>query len=107
MRGHDCLSEGLRPLRRVDPDLERDPDSRQHATQHNDLGRRHALGPSGLDEGELVGRVPGEGAGHCDRGHRPILQNRASLHSAEVECELNAEAVTCARCSLPLSLCWS
>ena len=28
---------------RVDPDLERDPDSRQHATQHNDLERRHCF----------------------------------------------------------------
>ena len=45
MRGHDCPSEGLRPLWRVDPDLERDPDSRQHATQHNDLERRHCLWP--------------------------------------------------------------
>jgi len=36
-----------------------------------------------------------------------MLRNRASLHSAEVEGELNAEAVPCARCSLPLSLCWS
>jgi len=41
MRGHDCPSEGLRPLWRVEPDLERDRDSRQHATQHNDLERRH------------------------------------------------------------------
>jgi len=41
MRGHDCPSKGLRPLWRVDPDLERDPDSRQHATQHNDLERPH------------------------------------------------------------------
>ena len=41
MRGHDCPSEGLRPLWRVDPDLERDTDSGQHATQHNDLERRH------------------------------------------------------------------
>ena len=45
MRGHDCPSERLRPLWRVDPDLERDPDSRQHATQHNDLERRHCLWP--------------------------------------------------------------
>ena len=43
MRGHDCPSNGLRPLWRVDPDLERDPDSRQHATQHNDLERRHCF----------------------------------------------------------------
>jgi hypothetical protein len=27
----------LPPLWRVEPDLERDRDSRQHATQHNDL----------------------------------------------------------------------
>ena len=48
MRGHDCPSEGLRPLWRVEPDLERDRDSRQHTTQHNDLERRHcpwAFGP--------------------------------------------------------------
>ena len=45
MRGHDCPSNGLRPLWRVDPDLERDPDGRQHATQHNDLERRHCLRP--------------------------------------------------------------
>jgi len=32
MRGHDSPSQGLRPLWRVDPDLERDDDSRQHAT---------------------------------------------------------------------------
>src|SRR6516165_3711795 len=43
MRAHDCPSEGLRPLWRVDPDLERDPDSRQHATQHNDLERLHCF----------------------------------------------------------------
>jgi len=29
MRGHDCPSEGLRPLWRVEPDLERDRDSHQ------------------------------------------------------------------------------
>ena len=43
MRGHDCPSEGLRPLWRVEPDLKRDPDCRQHATQHNDLERRHCF----------------------------------------------------------------
>ena len=50
MRGHDCPSEGLRPLWRVDPDLERDPDSRQHATQHNELAYRHCPWPFGTGE---------------------------------------------------------
>jgi hypothetical protein len=50
MRGHDCPSEGLRPLWRVKPDLERDRDSRQHATHHNDLEHPHCLGPFGLIE---------------------------------------------------------
>ena len=35
MRGHDGPSEGLRPLWCVKLDLERDPNSCQHATQHN------------------------------------------------------------------------
>ncbi len=49
VRGHDCPSEGLRPLWRVEPDLERDRDSRQHATQYKDFGhRRCVLGPHGL-----------------------------------------------------------
>ena len=39
--GDDRPSEGLRALWRVESDLERDRDSRQHATQHNDLKRRH------------------------------------------------------------------
>ena len=43
MRGHDCPSDGLWPLWRVEPDLERDRDSRQHATQHNDPERGHCL----------------------------------------------------------------
>jgi hypothetical protein len=33
IRGHDRPSEGLRPPWRVEPDLERDRDSRQHATK--------------------------------------------------------------------------
>jgi len=45
MRGHDCPSDGLWPLWRVEPDLERDRDSHQHATQHNDLGRCHCPWP--------------------------------------------------------------
>ena len=56
MRGHDRPSEGLRPLWRVKPDLERDSDSRQHATQHKYLDHRHFPWPFGLDDD----RVPGE-----------------------------------------------
>ena len=40
MRLDDCPSEGLRPLWRVEPDLERDRDSRQHATQYEYLDHR-------------------------------------------------------------------
>jgi hypothetical protein len=43
MRGHDRPSEGLWPLWRIEPDLESDGDSRQHATQHNDLEHPHVL----------------------------------------------------------------
>ena len=45
--GYNRPSQGLRPLWRVEPDLERDRDSRQHATQHNDPERGHCPGPSG------------------------------------------------------------
>jgi hypothetical protein len=41
VRGYNRSSQGLRPLWRVEPDLERDRDSRQHATQHNDPERGH------------------------------------------------------------------
>jgi hypothetical protein len=41
VRGYNRPSQGLRPLWRVEPDLERDRDSRQHATQHNDPERGH------------------------------------------------------------------
>jgi hypothetical protein len=62
MRGHDRPSEGLRPLWRVKPDLERDSDSRQHATQHKYLDHRHCPWPFGLDDD----RVPGEiGRAQC------------------------------------------
>jgi hypothetical protein len=43
VRGYNRPSQGLRPLWRVEPDLERDRDSCQHATQHNDLEHRHVL----------------------------------------------------------------
>jgi hypothetical protein len=43
VRGYNRPSQGLRPLWRVEPDLERDRDSRQHATQHNDPERGHCL----------------------------------------------------------------
>ena len=39
--GDESPSKGLRALRRVEPDFERDRDSHQHATQHNDLAYRH------------------------------------------------------------------
>jgi len=45
MGGDERPREGLRPLRRVEPDLERDRDSAQHATQHNDLAYRHCSWP--------------------------------------------------------------
>jgi len=45
-------------MRRVEPDLERDRDSRQHATQHNELERRHCPWPCGLDEGILAAECP-------------------------------------------------
>jgi len=67
MRGQDRASEGLRPLWRVEPDLERDRDSRQHATQHNDPEHASTLG---LRPGELAGRVQGELAGRSDQRHR-------------------------------------
>jgi hypothetical protein len=49
MRGHDRPSERLRPLWRVELDLKRDRDSRQHATQHNDFAYRHYSWPLGPD----------------------------------------------------------
>jgi len=48
--GHNCPSQGLRSLWRVEPDLERDRDSGQHTTQHNDLGRRHCFVKSRLPD---------------------------------------------------------
>jgi len=71
MDSDDCPSEGLRPLWRVESDLEHDRDSRQHATQHNKLAYRHCPGPSGPVN---VSRLHGESAGHCDRGHRHRLR---------------------------------
>ena len=46
MGGDERPSEGLWPLRRVEPDLERDRDSHQHATQQMILGVVIALGPA-------------------------------------------------------------
>src|SRR5215470_18391182 len=43
--GDERPSKGLPPLRRFEPDLERDRDSRQHATHHNDL--EHGPWPMG------------------------------------------------------------
>jgi hypothetical protein len=62
MRGHDRPSEGLRPLWRVEPHLERHRDSRQHATSS------FFLVPVGLDEGELMRECRGSlerSPGHC------------------------------------------
>jgi hypothetical protein len=70
MRGHDCPSEGLRPLWRVEPDLERDRDSRQHATQYEYLDHRHCPWPCGLDESELMTQCPANSAGCSDQGNR-------------------------------------
>ena len=47
VRGYNRPSQGLRPQWRVEPDLERDRDSRQHATQHNDPERGHCPWPFG------------------------------------------------------------
>jgi hypothetical protein len=47
-------SQRLRPLRRVEPDLERDRDSRQRAAQRNDLEHPHSPWPFGPGEGELA-----------------------------------------------------
>jgi len=83
MRGHDCPSEGLRPLWRVDPDLERDPDSRQHATQHNDLERRHCLWPYSAD-GIILAQP---WVGICNHGHtarRVLLRLRLLKKGAVV-----------------------
>jgi hypothetical protein len=74
MRGHDCPSEGLRPLWRVEPDLECDRDSRQHATQYEDLDHRHCPWPCGLDEGELVTQCLANRAGCSDQGNRRALR---------------------------------
>ena len=52
MRGHNRPSQGLRPLWRFEPDLERDGDSCQHATQDNNL--EHGRWPFGADEGGLA-----------------------------------------------------
>jgi hypothetical protein len=52
MHGDDRPRQGLRPLWRVEPDLERDRDSRQHATQHNDLEHGRCPWPCGPDESE-------------------------------------------------------
>jgi len=73
MRGHDRPSEGLPPLWCVEPDLERDGDSRQHATQYNDLEHGRRPWPFGPDE-SAGGRVHRESAGHCARGHRRALR---------------------------------
>jgi hypothetical protein len=54
MHGDDRPRQGLRPLWRVEPDLERDRDSRQHATQHNDLEHGRCPWPCGPDESELM-----------------------------------------------------
>jgi len=54
MRGHDCPSKGLRPLWRVEPDLERDRDSRQQQPNKIILSVVIALGPSGLGVGDRV-----------------------------------------------------
>ena len=63
MRGHDRPSEGLPPLWRVEPDLERDGDSRQHATQYNDLEHGRCPWPFGPDEGQLVAECIANGLG--------------------------------------------
>jgi hypothetical protein len=57
MRGHDRPNEGLRPLWRVEPDLERDRGSRKNAAQYKYFDHRHFPLPSGLDEGELTERA--------------------------------------------------
>jgi hypothetical protein len=48
VRGYNRPSQGLRPLWRVEPDLERDRDSHQYATQHNDPERGHCPWPFGF-----------------------------------------------------------
>ena len=77
-------SARARPLWRFEPDLERDGDSRQHATQHND--REHGRWPFGADEGGLaieyrvnrLGAVTNVTRGRCDR-HRLSRTQRVTL----------------------------
>jgi len=84
MRGHDRPSEGLRPLWRVEPDLERDRDSRQHATQHKYLDHRHCPWPCGLDERELMTECPANRPGAVTKvtGGRCVSPLRSSLNAS-------------------------
>ena len=63
MLGHDRPNEGLRSVRRGGLDLERDCDSRQHATQYNDLEHGRSPWPFGPDEGQLVAECIANGLG--------------------------------------------
>jgi hypothetical protein len=88
MRRHDCPSEGLRPLWRVEPDLERDCDSRQHATQYEYLDHRHRRWPYGLDEGELMTQCPAIRSGAVTKvtgGALRIAPTKSSGHYASTD----------------------
>jgi hypothetical protein len=88
MRSHDCPSEGLRPLWRVEPDLERDCDSRQHPTQYEYLDHRHRRWPYGLDEGELMTQCPAIRSGAVTKvtgGALRIAPTKSSGHNASTD----------------------
>jgi hypothetical protein len=87
VRGYNRPSQGLRPLWRVEPDLERDRDSRQHATQHNNPERGHCPWPFGAALAQQ--RVRAVHLGAKARGHRggPKLASRQTRNPPSQICE--------------------